>query len=155
MFQFPTSPSITLCIHVNVLGYSPQVGFPIRTSTTRRLFASNRSFSQLIASFIGFWCLGIHPMLLLAWPLFELSSGSTSLYWRLLSFDHRFSFTGPFLGSLISMNFFINSNFWIKVIVFYRRYDLILRVTCMFILVTLIFLLITYFLALYSFQGAF
>jgi hypothetical protein len=58
------------------------------------------------------------------------------------------------------MNFFINSNFWIKVIVFYRRYDLILRVSyfCSYfyeqILVTLIFLLITYFLALYSFQGA-
>ena len=44
----------------------PQVGFPIRTSTDRWLFAPPRSFSQLVASFIGFWCQGIHPMLLVA-----------------------------------------------------------------------------------------
>ena len=66
MFQFPSCPSSTLCIHVLVPEHLPQVGFPIRTSTDLRLFAPLRGFSQLIASFIGFWCLGIHPMLLLA-----------------------------------------------------------------------------------------
>ena len=56
----------TLCIHVQVPEHLPQVGFPIRKSTGQWLFAPHRSFSQLIASFIGFWCQGIHPMLLLA-----------------------------------------------------------------------------------------
>ena len=41
-------------------------GFPIRISTGQWLFAPLRSFSQLITSFIGFWCQGIHPMLLVA-----------------------------------------------------------------------------------------
>ena len=66
MFQFPSSTSNTLCIHVLVLGHSPQVGSPIRTSADYRLFAPARSFSQLITSFIGAWCQGIHPMLLVA-----------------------------------------------------------------------------------------
>ena len=68
MFQFPASPSTTLWIHAVVLESLPQVGCPIRISTDQWLFAPLRSFSQLITSFIGSWCLGIHPMLLLAWP---------------------------------------------------------------------------------------
>ena len=68
MFQFPTSPSCTLCIHVHVPKCLASVGFPIRISAVQWLFAPLRSFSQLIASFIGFWCQGIHPMLLIAWP---------------------------------------------------------------------------------------
>lgn len=71
MFQFPASPSCTLWIHVQVLECLPQVGFPIRKSTSQRLFAPNRGLSQLITSFFGSWCQGIHPMLLLAWPSFE------------------------------------------------------------------------------------
>ena len=68
MFQFPASPPDTLCIHVSVPEHLPQVGSPIRKSTDQRLFAPTRSLSQLITSFIGFWCQGIHPMLLIAWP---------------------------------------------------------------------------------------
>ena len=44
----------------------PQPGFPIRRSPDQSPFAAPRSFSQLIASFIGNQCHGIHPALLFA-----------------------------------------------------------------------------------------
>ena len=42
-------------------------GFPIRKSVGRSLFAAHHSLSQLITSFIGSWCQGIHLTLLFAW----------------------------------------------------------------------------------------
>ena len=42
------------------------VGYPIQTSMGHWIFAPYHSFSQLITSFFGSWCLGIHPTLLLA-----------------------------------------------------------------------------------------
>ena len=45
----------------------PHVDCSIRTPTDQSLFAAPRGFSQLIASFFGSWCQGIHPALLLAW----------------------------------------------------------------------------------------
>ena len=45
------------------------VGFPIRKSPDRSLFAAPRSLSQLITSFIGSWCQGIPLALFLAWPI--------------------------------------------------------------------------------------
>ena len=44
----------------------PQPGSPIRTSADQCLLAAPRSFSQLIASFFGNQCPGIHPALLFA-----------------------------------------------------------------------------------------
>ena len=44
----------------------PQPGSPIRRSPHQSPFAAPRSFSQLIASFIGNQCHGIHPALLFA-----------------------------------------------------------------------------------------
>ena len=44
----------------------PQPGSPIRRSPDHRLLAAPRSFSQLIASFVGNQCPGIHPALLFA-----------------------------------------------------------------------------------------
>ena len=44
------------------------VGFPIRKSTNRWIFAPPRGLSQLVTSFFGSWCQGIRRMLLLAWP---------------------------------------------------------------------------------------
>ena len=44
----------------------PQPGSPIRISPDLSSFAAPRSFSQLIASFIGNQCHGIHPALLFA-----------------------------------------------------------------------------------------
>ena len=42
-----------------------EVGFPIRISTVRRIFAPTRSFSQLVTSFFASWCLGILLVLFL------------------------------------------------------------------------------------------
>ena len=41
--------------------------FHIRKSADRSLFAAPRGLSQLVTSFIGSWCQGIHLMLLFAW----------------------------------------------------------------------------------------
>ena len=61
MFQFPAYPFDRLCIHLKIPGHLPPVGFPIRKSADRKLFAPPRSLSQLVASFVGSWCQGIHP----------------------------------------------------------------------------------------------
>ena len=66
MFQFTAFPPIWLWIHHMVPGLLLRVGSPIRISTGQWLFAPHRGFSQLITSFVGSWCLGIHPMPLLA-----------------------------------------------------------------------------------------
>ena len=81
-------------------------GFPIRKSAGRSLFAAHRSLSQLITSFFGSWCQGIHLMLLFAWTFciglltfavrfFELLEFLRT-YFRFavkkLSLSHRFSF---------------------------------------------------------------
>ena len=42
------------------------VGFPIQISADRWIFAPPRSFSQLITSFFGSQCQGIHPALFFA-----------------------------------------------------------------------------------------
>ena len=42
-------------------------GFPIRRSTGQSLFPAHRGLSQVVASFIGSWCQGIHLMLFFAW----------------------------------------------------------------------------------------
>src|SRR6266542_2636458 len=38
----------------------PQAGYPIRISPDHRLLPTPRRFSQVAASFLGTWCLGIH-----------------------------------------------------------------------------------------------
>ena len=45
--------------------------FHIRKSPDRSLFATPRSLSQLVTSFIGSWCQGIHLMLLFAWTSYS------------------------------------------------------------------------------------
>ena len=45
---------------------SKLAGFPIQKSLDRWIFAPPQSLSQLITSFIGSQCLGIHPTLFLA-----------------------------------------------------------------------------------------
>jgi hypothetical protein len=47
-------------------GALPPPGFPIRISLDQCLFAAPQGFSQLIASFVGNQCHGIHPALLFA-----------------------------------------------------------------------------------------
>ena len=65
MFQFPGSTFLKLFIHFRITGVS-QLGCPIRKSVDHGLFAATHSLSQLIASFFGSWCQGIHHALLLA-----------------------------------------------------------------------------------------
>ena len=66
MFQFTAFPSV---YYGFIYGWQRFAlpGFPIRTSTGCRLFAPNRGFSQLTASFFGSSRQGILPMLLFAW----------------------------------------------------------------------------------------
>ena len=58
-------PSVTLCIHATVIRLLVP-GFPIRISMDQSLLTAPHGFSQLTTSFVGSWCQGIHPALLLA-----------------------------------------------------------------------------------------
>ena len=65
-FSSPRSP-----LYTTLLIYRYTVSFYcmsslIRTSTDWWIFAPTRGFSQLITSFFGSWCLGIHPTLFVA-----------------------------------------------------------------------------------------
>ena len=60
MFQFPGFPSIRYGLAYGSMRSSHR-GFPIRISPDLWIFAPPRSFSQLVTSFIGSQCLGIHP----------------------------------------------------------------------------------------------
>ena len=68
MFQFTRFPSIRYGL---AYGWqrSSLPGFPIQISPDQWIFAPPRSFSQLITSFIGSQCQGIHPALFFAWPV--------------------------------------------------------------------------------------
>ena len=63
-------------------------GFPIRKSADRCLFTAPRSLSQLVTSFFGSWCQGIHLMLFFAWTYFLVLSYPLNC----LSFFWTFSF---------------------------------------------------------------
>ena len=81
MFQFPGFPSIRYGLAYGYWRSSP-VGFPIQRSADRWIFAPPRSFSQLITSFFGSQCQGIHPALFFAWPSTSIAldaSGSLCL----------------------------------------------------------------------------
>ena len=75
MFQFGGFPMHTyvFSMHSMVLHHG---SFLIRKSTGRSLFAAHRSLSQLVTSFFGSWCQGIHLVLLLAWTSFQTVSCS-------------------------------------------------------------------------------
>ena len=62
----PRVPSCQPMDSVDGDGVLSPPGFPIRISTDQYLLAVPRGFSQLAASFFGVWCLGIHPVLLVA-----------------------------------------------------------------------------------------
>src|SRR6516225_9221192 len=52
----------------------PQAGSPIRKSPDHHLLPTPRRLSQVAASFIGAWCLGIHLRPLVACPTYDHSS---------------------------------------------------------------------------------
>ena len=64
--SLPRVPSVRTMDSSGSDGALPPPGSPIRISPDHCLFAAPRSFSQLIASFIGNQCHGIHPALLFA-----------------------------------------------------------------------------------------
>ena len=64
-FSSPTIPSCCYVFTTRYLRFA-QVGFPIRIFTDQWIFAPPRDFSQLITSFFGSQCQGIHLMPLVA-----------------------------------------------------------------------------------------
>ena len=73
MFQFGRFPYLHY-VFMQAFRTLRTEGFPIRKSTGRRLLTANRGLSQLITSFIGSWCQGIHLMLLFAWTIVQFYS---------------------------------------------------------------------------------
>ena len=102
-------PSITLCIHVNVIRLLVP-GFPIRKSMDQSLFTAHHGLSQLTTSFIGSWCQGIHPTLLLAWFDSLLDPHSCMSFSALLklqiSVNLHYLRLFSFLMSFFSANYF-------------------------------------------------
>ena len=66
MFQFGWFPSCTYEFSTGSTVLHRR-GFPIRRSSGQSLFPAHRGLSQVVASFIGSWCQGIHLMLFFAW----------------------------------------------------------------------------------------
>ena len=66
MFQFGGFPSATYGFSCRSTVLHRR-GCPIRKSTGQSLFPAHRGLSQVVASFIGSWCQGIHLMLFFAW----------------------------------------------------------------------------------------
>ena len=102
MFQFPGFPTYTYEFSACTAVLHCR-GFPIRKSADRSLFAAPRSLSQLVASFFGSWCQGIHLMLFFAWTF---STFQFSLL-NCLSFINKFllvvnSFCEKVLSFLLS-----------------------------------------------------
>ena len=62
MFQFGGFPPHGYGFTLRYRRVTP-VGFPIQISADHLVFANPRRFSQLITSFFGSQCLGIHPVL--------------------------------------------------------------------------------------------
>ena len=61
MFRFAGFPSARYGLARGCTGL-PRAGFPIQTPADRRACAPPRSFSQLVASFVGSQCQGIRPV---------------------------------------------------------------------------------------------
>ena len=68
-FSSGGSPRTPILFNARYWSIAP-VGFPIRKSPDQRIFAPPRSLSQLVTSFIGSWCQGIHHAPFVAWPIF-------------------------------------------------------------------------------------
>ena len=92
----PQVPLITLWIHVMILIFSyecvPAFGHPRISS-----FATPRGFSQLITSFFGAWCQGIHHTLLLAWSF--LIPSTSSFRKRQVNFFRSWFLSWPLFSS--------------------------------------------------------
>ena len=115
MFQFPSFPSS----HYEFMWWSYVLhisGSPIRKSADRSLFAAPRSLSQLVTSFVGSWCQGIHLVLFLAWTslfCFLCLSFANNLFYNEKAFSQTFvcSFVLSFWFSACFFNMRPNCSF--------------------------------------------
>ena len=81
MFQFSGFPPYHYGFMIRYME-SVHVGFPIRRYEGQWICAPNRSFSQLVTSFFGSQCQGIHPALfLLNRSDFPLACGRQAFSW--------------------------------------------------------------------------
>ena len=80
MFQFGRFPTYTYVFSIRFTVLHREC-FHIRISADRSSFAAPRSFSQLVTSFIGSWCQGIHLMLLFTWTFFASSHHVSWIAW--------------------------------------------------------------------------
>ena len=86
-------------------------GFPIRRSPDRCLFTAPRGLSQLVTSFIGSWCQGIHLTLFFAWTsqrIFQFSLLGSRSVLNCLSFVNKY-----LLGFLFALKKLPFSLHWI------------------------------------------
>ena len=104
MFQFPGFPTCNYGFITRSMVLHHR-GFPIRKSADRSLFAAPRGLSQLVTSFIGSLCQGIHLMLLFAWTFLTFQ----------FSFSNCLSFIKQIMISVInsSVKRFYPFAFWI------------------------------------------
>ena len=110
MFQFPSFPTHSYVFTVRYL-ILHQVCSHIRKSPDRGLFTAPRGLSQLVTSFIGSWCQGIHLTLFFAWTSQRISRfsllGSRSIL-NCLSFVNKY-----LLGFLFALKKLPFSLHWI------------------------------------------
>ena len=77
------------------------------------LFAANRSLSQLVTSFIGSWCQGIHLMLLFAWTSFSRSITFVAMidpwfsFFRIAWVSWTFGYLYSLVKRFASLHFFL------------------------------------------------
>ena len=95
MFQFRGFPTYTYWFSIRSMVLHHGCSH-IRISADRSLFAAPRSFSQLVASFFGSWCQGIHLALLFAWTIVFVPA---VLSLELLEFHKQIIFCFGFLFS--------------------------------------------------------
>ena len=117
MFQFRRFPSIRYGLAYGCMRCA-HAGFPIQTSADQWIFAPPRSFSQLITSFIGSQCQGIHPALFFAWPVtvsiaFETGSAFLKAFQLLNNYVYVWLFV-----QIISFDILCSRMSWLK----YHRY---------------------------------
>ena len=96
MFQFGRFPFITYVFSYESMALRHR-GCPIRKSAGQRIFPPNRSLSQVITSFIGSQCQGIHLMLFFAWTAVRFFSISLEMFFRFSFFCLSFA-NNCFLG---------------------------------------------------------
>ena len=163
MFQFPTFPAqdYGFILRSMILHHS---GFPIRKSADQCLFTAPRSLSQLVTSFFGSWCQGIHLMLFIAWTLllvlYKLLIFATLLEFRsiinfgllllsirekVLSFLLFFELLPPWLDFRLVLANCSYPRFFRKTILYWINLNLLKTVFLNYLFVLLYFLLYSVF----------